>query len=127
MNKTLLLGLALCCFACGGKVQSLPDGGREIQNCSTESATLVVKVVNAQGQPVEGATVTAKNVGSGKTVSGSTNGQGSTNAVTDALGTGTVRLSASSGTQISQTAQVDFLCGDCACTVEPKSVTLQLQ
>lgn len=128
MNKTLLLGLSLCCFACGGKVQSLPDGGRDPQSCSpTDTAVLAVKVVNAQSQAVEGATVTAKNVGSGKTVSATTNNQGGTSSVTDSIGTGTVRLSATSGTQVSQTAQVEFICGDCACTVDPKSVTLQLQ
>jgi hypothetical protein len=127
MNKTLLVGLALFCFGCGGKVQSLPDGGRDRANCTTEVATLAVKVVNAQAEGVGGATVTAKNVGSGKTVTATTNAQGATSAVTEELGTGTVRLSASSGALLSQTAQVEFVCGDCACTVDPKSVTLQLQ
>jgi hypothetical protein len=127
MNKTLLAVLALCGFACGAKVQSLPDGGRERENCTTQSAALVVKVVDAQAHGVEGAAVTAKNVGSGKTVTATTDGQGGTQAVTEAIGSGTVRLSATSGPLVSQTAQVEFVCGDCACTVEPKSVTLQLQ
>jgi hypothetical protein len=127
MNKTVLAALALLCFACGAsKSSELPDGGQGRQVCSTEFATLVVKVVDEQGQPVEGATVTAKNVGTGKTVTGTTNGQGSTSSVNQDIGTGTVRLSATANGLASQPAQVEFSCGECNCTVEPKSVTLKL-
>ncbi|MGQ0506618.1 MAG: carboxypeptidase-like regulatory domain-containing protein [Myxococcaceae bacterium] len=114
-------------LACGGRPGTLlPDGGRASIGCFESPAVVVVKVVDAAGSAVEGATVTAKNVGTGKTVTATTNGAGITNDVTDTIGTGTVRLTAETGTGASQTAQVEFTCSDCSCSVSPQSLTLQL-
>ncbi len=128
MKLTSFASLALLAVACGGKGSpTLPDGGRNPDACGAATATLAVKVIDEQGQPVEGATVAAKNVGTGMTVTATSNKEGTTNAVTEGLGVGTVRVFATTDSLASQVAQVEFACTGCACTVEPKSVTLLLR
>lgn len=118
---------AIALLGCGGGTK-LSDGGTTDRVVCTEAVpTLAVKVVDAQGNPVKGATLKAKNLGTGNTVTGTTNDQGVSKAVTKDIGSGTVQLSATSGTLASDVAQVDWVCGECNCTATPTSVTLTLQ
>lgn len=87
---------------------------------------LPVTVVDAQGQPVQGATVTATNLTSGQKITAVTNDQGGTGAVGSSIGSGTVQITAQKDTKTSDVGQANFVCGDCGCSFEPESVTLTL-
>lgn len=126
MNARLLAALCASALllACGGSVPR-PDGGVAVCDPNVD-AFLPVKVLDANDQPVAGAEVTAKNVATGKTISGTTNEQGTTTAVSSSLGSGSVTVTARKDTKVSNTGQANFVCGECSCTYEPESVTLKL-
>jgi hypothetical protein len=119
------LALALLLVGCGSS-RSLPDGGREALTCETIVTSLVVRVVDAQGNPVDQASVTAVNTGTGKAITAHTNGNGVTNGVTQDLGEGTATVKATLNNRVSDTKQVSWVCGDCLCTVQPDEITLTL-
>jgi len=88
--------------------------------------TLRVEVVDAQGRPVEDATVTATHVDSAVSITGTTNERGVTTAVTQEVGAGTVRVVATAGSKVSPPTLVTWACDGCHCTPEPSTVQLQL-
>ena len=119
----LVLGLAACERSIIG-----PDGGHEPIQCDPNQATfMVVKVVDATGAPVDAATVRATNQALNRESVAQTNAQGTTNAIGEEVGQGTVTLRAEKGSQVSNVQQVQWTCGECHCTVDPGSVTLTLQ
>ncbi|MFZ5470062.1 MAG: carboxypeptidase-like regulatory domain-containing protein [Myxococcota bacterium] len=118
----LLLALA----ACGPSSNHQADGGRDRLVCTTELVFITVKVLDALGNPVEGATVTGTNPSSQKTSTGTTNGSGVTTAIGEDLGQGTVHVQATMGTKVSDVKDVVFTCGECHCIGEPNAVTLTL-
>lgn len=125
--RLLALSLAACTFvltACGAS-QARPDGGVAVCD-PTQERFLPVTVQDAQGQPVSGATVTAKNLTTGQTITAQTNDQGGTGAIGSSIGSGTVRITAQKGTQTSNTGEANFTCGECGCSFEPESVALTL-
>ncbi|MBX5482158.1 MAG: carboxypeptidase regulatory-like domain-containing protein [Myxococcaceae bacterium] len=130
MTPRLLAASSLLAFvliACGPQAMSRIDGG--VANCDqgeAQTRALPVEVVDAQGNPVEGATVTAKNVGSGQTVTATTGSNGRTTAITSAIGAGTIQVSAQKGSQVSDVKQSEALCGECGCTFTPDSLTLTM-
>ncbi|MFL5319900.1 MAG: carboxypeptidase-like regulatory domain-containing protein [Myxococcaceae bacterium] len=118
---------SIALFGCGGGTK-LPDGGTTDRNVCTDGVpTMIVTVVDTSGKPVKGATVSARNVGSGKIVTGTTDDQGVTKAVTSDIGSGSIQLSATLGTQSSNVQQTEWQCGECSCTATPSSTTLTLQ
>ncbi len=112
--------------ACGPATNVLPDGGRERLVCTREVVSITVRVVDAQGNPVEGATVTGTNIGTGKQATGTTNAQGITQAIDESLGGGSVVIRAQKDSKTTGQAQVNFVCGECHCSGEPNYVTLTL-
>lgn len=118
--------LASVAFSCGTTYRTLPDGGRERVDCKLDESSLGVKVVDANGAAVEGATVTAVNAGTGQQTSGTTNGAGATHSVDGTLGAGTAVVTASKGQQKSDPVSVQFTCGECGCSVQPASVVITL-
>ncbi len=117
--------LALC--ACGTVNKLEPDGGRDRGACTAEFASMAVHVVDAAGAPVDGATVTARNAGLGLSQTGTTNSAGNTTAVNQDIGQGTVTVTASLGTRVSDTQQCTWTCSDqCLCAVQPVALTLTL-
>lgn len=107
---------------------SLPDGGRTLQGCFGGNVVLPVKVVDANNQPVSGATVTATNrAPPGKSLTGITDGNGVTNAVTEAIGAGEVDIKATDGARVSGVFNAQWTCGECDCTANPAAATLQIQ
>ena len=117
----LFLGLALLASCDGGlKVNQQGDP------CTENLVTLRVEVVDAQGAAVRDATVTASNVDTGRTITGTTGDRGVTTAVNEDIGQGTVRLVATAGSKVSAPAEVTWTCDECHCHPEPASVQLQL-
>jgi hypothetical protein len=121
--SVVLLALA---SACGGEgVPAAPDAGH-LGCTDINEAFLPVKVLGVDGNPVEGARVTAKNLATGMTVEGTTNAQGTTTSIGQSLGSGTIEVTAQVGSKVSPRGQATFSCGDCGCTFDPTSLTLQL-
>ncbi len=119
-----LFSLALT--ACGPNIEHRPDGGGVVR-CDPETETyLAVSVQDSAGEPVDEATVVAKNLASGMTVTGTTNGRGITTAVGSSLGSGSIEVYARSGTRESERKQVEFVCGECSCDLQPGAITLQI-
>jgi hypothetical protein len=118
----LLLGLAGPLAACDGGVRV----DRRGSPCGDELVTLRVEVVDAQGRPVSGATVTATHEETGHTITGTTGDRGVTTAVNEHLGAGLVRVVAHAGPKVSEPARVLWTCDDCHCRPEPSTLRLQL-
>jgi hypothetical protein len=117
-----LLGVAA---ACGGSYGVRTDGGQA--GCTAVGeAFLPVTVLDASAAPVAGATVTARSAGTGKTVIATTNERGTTMAIGQSLGPGTVEVRAQKDSTRSNTGQATISCGECGCTFDPGSLTLHL-
>jgi hypothetical protein len=117
----LFLGLALLASCDGGlKVHQQGDP------CTENLVTLRVEVVDAQGATVKDATVTATNVDTGHTITSTTSERGVTTAVNEDIGEGTVRLTATAGSKVSEPAEVHWTCDECHCHPDPETVQLQL-
>ena len=117
---------ALLLTACGPDVVYRPDGGGVVR-CEPETEIyLAVAVTDADGEPVEDANVVAKNLSTGMTVTGTTNGDGVTTAVGTSLGSGSIEVFARLNTRESERKQVEFVCGECSCDIQPDAVTLQI-
>jgi len=119
---TLTLFLSAAC----GRSNVLPDGGRVLENCSIGANVVVVTVLDAQGAPVAGATVTAVNSASGHTVSATTNGSGITTGIDESVGEGTSLVTATSGSRTSNAGEVVWTCDPCHCTPSPAQLTVSL-
>ena len=106
------------------------DGGLRVNRqgnpCVDDLVTLRVEVVDAQGAVVREATVTATNVDTGHTITSTTSERGVTTAVNEEIGSGTVRLMATSGSKVSAPAEVAWTCDECHCHPEPTTLQLQL-
>jgi hypothetical protein len=106
------------------------DGGLRVNRqgdpCVEDLVTLRVEVVDAQGSVVRDATVTATNVDTGRTITSTTGDRGVTTAVSEDIGSGRVRLTATAGSKVSTPAEVAWACDECHCHPEPSTVRLQL-
>ncbi len=125
--KRLLLPIvcsALFTTACGQVDALLPDGGKPRRSCTEESPSLAVKVVDNQGTAWADATVHAVNAASGKEIDGQTDGAGINRSINGDIGTGTVRIHAHFGNRESAVTDVQWVCGDCNCVVQPGNITL---
>lgn len=125
--------LRLCCaavaavlLACGPSSTHRPDGGGVVLCTPDEETFLAVLVQNQAGEPVDAATVVARNVGTNQRVTGSTDRNGLSTAVGSSIGSGSIEVSATKATRVSETKQVEFVCGECGCDITPPSVTLQI-
>ena len=128
MTRAHLVTAALSTLcACSPMGALLPDGGRANPGCFDAQVVLPVTVVDANNQPVTGATVTATNRGTGKSVTGTTDANGICNAVTEAIGAGDVDLKALDGARMSSAFSVQWTCGACDCIASPASATLHVQ
>jgi hypothetical protein len=116
----LFLGLAL--LSCDGGVRV----NRQGNPCVEDLVTLRVEVVDARGDAVRDATVTATHVDTGRTITSTTSERGVTTAVNEELGAGTVRVRATAGSKVSAPAEVTWTCDECHCHPEPSTVRLQL-
>jgi hypothetical protein len=116
-----LLGLALL-VSCDGGVRVNRRGAPCVENL----VTLRVEVVDARGDAVRDATVTATHVDTGHTITSTTSERGITTAVNEELGSGTVRVRATAGSKVSAPADVTWTCDECHCHPEPSAVRLQL-
>ncbi|XXF75906.1 carboxypeptidase regulatory-like domain-containing protein [Myxococcaceae bacterium GXIMD 01537] len=103
-----------------------PTGERHDNACEEDLLALRVEVVTVDGARVKGATVTANNPSSNRTVTSLTDGEGVSTAITELVGPGTLRVWATAGARVSPTATVEWTCDDCHCYPEPTSVRLQL-
>ena len=106
------------------------DGGLRVNRqgdpCTESLVTLRVEVVDARGTAVRDATVTATNLDTGRTITGTTSDRGVTTAVNEDIGSGTVRLVATAGSKVSAPTEVAWTCDECHCYPEPSTVRLQL-
>lgn len=117
------LAVLLACGGSGGGTTEDPDR----LGCSPDQETwLPVQVIDVNGDPVGGAEITAKNITTGKIVIATTNADGRTTALGQSLGSGTIQVSATFGSKSSGVRQATFVCGECTCTFDPTSITLQL-
>jgi hypothetical protein len=125
MRRGALLVLAV--LGCGTQPY-LPDGGRPRVVCTSSLTVIPVKTIDITGKPVDAATVTAVNQSSGKSQTGTTNGNGDTAAITDELGVGQVSITAQAGALATQMSfLVQIACDECDCTAIPASATVILQ
>ncbi len=128
MTRALIFAAIVSIFsACSGTSAYTADGGHTRQGCSNGTVVMPVKVVDVNSNPVSGATVTATNRATGKSVTGTTSSSGFTTAVTEALGAGDVDVTAKEGTRTSNVFGSYWTCGDCDCIVDPPSATLTVQ
>lgn len=118
------VAVALSTVGCGGDSSSTDGGSGRV--CTDSFTVLSVKVVDSKDVAVSGATVTAKNQASGKTLAGTTNTNGVTTAIGQDIGAGTVTVSAALGSSASAPSQVTWTCGECQCIAQPPSLTLKL-
>ncbi|HET9449781.1 MAG TPA: carboxypeptidase-like regulatory domain-containing protein [Aggregicoccus sp.] len=102
-----------------------PPPGREGE-CTEELVLLRVTVVDANGAPVEGAVVTARNELTGKTLIGTTDGRGATLAVNEEVGDGSVQVQAERAPKVSQPVTVGWSCDACHCYPSTAELTLAL-
>ena len=116
------LGFVLLSACDGGLRATMPKR----DDCTESLVTLRVEVVDAQGQMVDGAVVTATNTGTGQSITGTTSERGVTTAVNEDIGAGRVRLAAVAGSKTTEPVEVTWTCDDCHCTPQPGSVQLQL-
>jgi hypothetical protein len=94
--------------------------------CSVELVLLRVTVVDADGAPVEGAVVTARNASTGKTLIGTTDARGATLAVNEEIGDGQVEVQAERAPKTSKAAAVGWTCDPCHCYPSTAELTLEL-
>jgi hypothetical protein len=113
----------LCMTACDNR--PVVDQGEE-DTCTEERGVLNVKVVTAEGVPVQGATVTATSLETEQSITGVTDETGVSRAVNESLAPGKTRLSAIAGPKVSSSAEVAWSCDGCHCTPDPGVVELQL-
>lgn len=102
-----------------------PPPGREGE-CTDELVLLRVTVVDANGAPVEGAVVTARNESTGKTLIGTTDARGSTLAVNEDVGDGPVQVQAERAPKVSEAVAVGWTCDACHCYPSTAELTLAL-
>lgn len=125
-SRTVVLGSALlllsACGSNGGR-----DAGSNLVTCTDGITSLSVTVRDDTGAPVKGATVSSQHVGTGTTVTSTTNDQGIATAVTSDQGSGSIRITATAGARVAQMQQVEWTCGECTCTAVPASVVLTVQ
>ncbi len=130
IRRTLLASLlASSLAACGGGGPTpISDAGTQQLGCTPDELDvhLGVLVVDAQGAPVRDVEVTAKNLGSGKTISATTDADGITAAIGTSMGSGSVHVTAKQGSRLSDTKQAEFQCGACTCTISPPTITLTI-
>jgi hypothetical protein len=125
MRASLFLLGVLVLSACGN-VTYLPDGGRARQVCAGARGSVPVKVVNSNGDAIEGVTVTATHSGTGTVTTGKTDVNGNTDIVNSDLGDGVIHVVANLPPK-SAAQEVNLTCGECICTAYPATVTLTLQ
>ncbi len=121
-----LVAVATLSFACGSSSNTRPDGGGVVACNPDDETYLAVLVQNQAGEPVDGATVVARNVGTNQRVTGTTDRNGVTTSVGSSLGSGSIEVNATKGTRVTETKQVEFVCGECGCEITPPNLTLQL-
>lgn len=127
MTRPLLpIVTALVLAACEPADSLLPDGGKPRRICAEETPSLSVKVLDNQGNPWNEATVTGTNLGSLKVLTGVTNGAGINRSINGDIGAGTVRVQASAGGRQSPVYDVQWVCGECNCAVQPGAITLTI-
>lgn len=117
----LLMGLTALAACDDG-----PGVDRRGNACEEDLVNLRVEVVTAEGARVKGATVTAMNPSTHRTITSLTGEDGVSTAITELVGPGPMRVWATAGAKVSPESRVDWTCDDCHCTPEPASVQLQL-
>lgn len=96
------------------------------EECSEELVLLRVTVVDASGEPVSGAVVTARNELTGKTLIGTTDEKGATLAVNEEVGDGSVQVQAERAPKASPPVAVGWTCDACHCYPSTAELTLSL-
>lgn len=93
--------------------------------CKQQNVPLTVTVVDELDQPLEGATVTAMNLSSGKVITELTASDGTT-SIGDAVGVGNVRIYADRGEYVGYEVYVEWTCEECRCGPELPRLTIKL-
>lgn len=128
MTRVLFIAAALLLIsACDPVPGYLADGGHNELGCFNSTNVFAVRVVDAVGNPVSGATVTGFNPSLNQTLTGTTDGAGVSYAVTEAIGAGDVQISAVLDTKHSKLFATQWTCNHCDCIATPNSATLTLQ
>ena len=127
MHRACVRILLLVSLAALAGCDDGPGVDRRGNSCSEEDlVTLRVEVVTAEGARVKGATVTANNASTNRTLTSLTDEAGLSTAVSEMIGPGTTRVWATAGSKVSPPSQVEWTCDDCHCNPEPAAVQLQL-
>ncbi len=104
----------------------LPDGGRALVNCETQTLSVPVTVLDRAHEPAADATVSVEYVVAQKTETLTTNSQGIA-IVRNAYGTGTVRVQGSLNDLTSLKGELQFVGTECSQSVTPRALTLTLR
>lgn len=118
--------LLLVSVAVLGACDDGPGVSRNGDACDENVVTLRVEVLSPDGARVKGATVTASTESSNRTLSSVTDEEGVTNAISELVGPGTMRVWATAGSKVSDPVSVEWTCDECHCSPNPGSVQLQL-
>jgi hypothetical protein len=121
-----LLVLSSVLVPLAGCIEAPPTPPDPQAQCSDELVLLRVTVVDADGKPVEGAVVTARNAATGKTLTGTTDTRGTTLAVNEEVGSGDVQVQAERAPKSSPPTAVAWTCDDCHCYPSTAELTLAL-
>jgi hypothetical protein len=99
---------------------------REFEDCTGRIQPLQVRVVDWYGNPAPNATVVVQKLETGETLTATADAAGVCTAVTEQLGSGTLELSATMGSKLTQPVQVQWTCEACSCRSDPEDVQLKL-
>jgi hypothetical protein len=121
-----LLVLSSVLVPLAGCIESPPPPPDAQHECSEELVLLRVTVVDADGAPVEGAVVTARNEATGKTLIGTTDARGTTLAVNEEVGVGDVQVQAERAPKSTPPTAVAWTCDECHCYPSTAELTLAL-
>lgn len=127
MRFALPFVAALVLVGCNNYTPYLPDGGRARVNCdSATSVKAAVTVVDADGNPAPEAVVVTEYTSYDETERIAVNERGVA-LIGEKFGPGVVRIHGQGSNVISQTAELTFNGSECASTVTPNAITLQLR
>jgi hypothetical protein len=118
--------LAVVLSGCPNYVPYLPDGGRARLACDDRSVAAAVKILDRDGEPAAGATLTVDYLDTGDSDVLTADHRGVV-VVKHPTGVGTARVQGQLNSQRTPFGELNFVGTECSSAVTPRELFLQLQ